>query len=356
MNWYARYRALHIDGGAPAERPWAVYYDGNFWGHQGRDRPGREFPVRAEFRWGTAAGLIPAVYRCGKGLVVDICLSIPGEQMGAWLEKRQAAGGEEARRRASESLPINVDLRGRIELNGRTLRPGRSCGAAWFPQPPEGMTNEEEALGVLEHYGLDPERAWVFRRMCFPWAAGRRPAVPGTMVLTLKPEEAELPGPVFAAKEGKTVKFLHPVTGEEHTLTVREAEQQRLPAEHLARLPQGWEWPAWYETVACAAEPELPEGKAFLRDRSRGDQPRRLPEGPARPADGAASAASVGVIGGADGPTVFFTGVEKKGEKQLGGCSSMYFDRPDRVEWQLIFRRQPWEAVRLELKPETPAE
>ena len=335
----------------PEEKPWEVYYDGNFWGHHGKDRPGKEVPVGKTFPWGTAEGLIPAVYLCGKGLVVDVCLSVPGERMKAWLEKWSAAEDGEARRRIAEANPINMDLQGEMEVNGRTLRLKHGCGTAWYPQPPEGEKNGEEARRVLEHYHLNPERAWVFRRMCFPWATKQRPAALGTMTLTLAPEEAEVPGPVFTAEAGKTVPFTHPVTGTQHILTVREVERQQLPEEHLTRMPEGWEWPRWYEAVSCTASPELPEGKVFLRDRSRGGQPRRLPESENRPAGGAAFSAFVGVIGGADGPTaVFFTGIGKEKGKRFGGCSSMYFTPPERVEWKLIFRRRPWEAVRLELK------
>ena len=329
---------------APQE-PWAVYYDGNFWGHHGQEEPGRELPVGKTFPWGEGTGYVPAVYVCGQGLAADICISAPAAQVDDFVAACLAAETEEEQEALVQKHPLGLDLGGQAEINGRRIRSHHGCGLTWLPHPPEGEENSAEAARALGHYGLDPSLGWAIRRMCFPWPDGQRPAALGTLGLTLEPEEREVPGPAFTAEPGRAVEFTHPVTGTRHVLTVEEREHGQLPEAALAHLPKDCDYPRWYETVTCAVEPALPGEKPALRDRSRGDRPRRQPV-PRGTGDGPAA---VGIIGGADGPTAFYLGGKPGDDRTLCGCSGLYFREPDGVEWQLIFRQRPWEAVALDL-------
>ena len=58
----------------PAAPEWKVYFEGNFWGHWGRGRAGTEIRLDQQFDWAGHHWVIPAVYSCGKGLVVDLCM------------------------------------------------------------------------------------------------------------------------------------------------------------------------------------------------------------------------------------------------------------------------------------------
>ena len=231
---------------------------------------------------------------------------------------------------------------------------GLEVGVYFFSQAVDEEEAVEEARQVLEHYGLDPQRGWSFRRMCFPWAGTRRPSSLRSLSVTFTPEKMEVPGPVFTAEKGRTIAFVHPIDKTRHVLTVQETEWSQLPEEALSWRKEEWDCPRWYESVGCTVEPALPDQNVFLRDRCGGDRPVRR----AVPQDGGAgcgSAASIGIIGGADGPTAIFFVADGEGKRHFGGCSSVYFERPDKVEWQLIFRRRPWEAVRLDLELGTQA-
>ena len=50
---------------------WKVYFDGDFWGHRGKDRAGKEIKLDKQFDWAGYHWVIPAAYSCSKGLVVD---------------------------------------------------------------------------------------------------------------------------------------------------------------------------------------------------------------------------------------------------------------------------------------------
>ena len=67
---------------------WKVYFDGNFWGHHGRERAGKEIPICKQFTWGDKVWHIPAIYSCSKGLVVDFCVQIPAEPIRKIKDKR----------------------------------------------------------------------------------------------------------------------------------------------------------------------------------------------------------------------------------------------------------------------------
>lgn len=79
---------LDLNPDAPQQPPeWKVFYDGNFWGHSGRGRAGKEVAIRKEFDWAGHHWLIPSVYLCGKGLVVDFCMQVAPSDIRAFMEK-----------------------------------------------------------------------------------------------------------------------------------------------------------------------------------------------------------------------------------------------------------------------------
>lgn len=66
---------------------WKVYFDGSFWGHWGKDRPGIERSIGKTFSWAGRDWLVPAVYSCGKGLVVDLCMRVEAGAIRAFMQK-----------------------------------------------------------------------------------------------------------------------------------------------------------------------------------------------------------------------------------------------------------------------------
>ena len=69
----------------PVKPEWKVTYDGGFWDNCGR--AGKEIPVGKTFSWGDEVWYLPAVYACGKGLVVDFCVEVAPERVKAFIDK-----------------------------------------------------------------------------------------------------------------------------------------------------------------------------------------------------------------------------------------------------------------------------
>lgn len=345
----------------PPERPeWKVYFENGFGSrHFGHDKPGKEIPIRKTFTWGGKTWHVPAVYACGKGLVVDFCVEIDPDELRAFLEKwRPWAEGdrpltpEDQERRDAEN-PMNVDYDPAVTVNGRELRRRSGNGFGWVPdscRSPEeqGQRNQGdwEAIWLMEHYGLDPEKGWAFLRDSFPWVTKTRPVLK-SLSLSLKAYPVSVPGPRFTVSgAGDSVEFIHPVTGETHTLRVVEYEKQ---AADMSRMPGEWEYPTHYTAMSYTVEPELPQQSLTVRDCAQGDTPRMRPleELGAAGADGSV-ACSIGIIGGADGPTTIMMVNGKRGQPHAA-CSALHFDLPEKIEWRVVFYQKMVEDMELDL-------
>ena len=66
---------------------WKVYFEENFWGHSGKDRAGTEIRLNKQFDWAGHHWVIPAVYSCSKGLVVDFCMRAEVEDIRRFIAK-----------------------------------------------------------------------------------------------------------------------------------------------------------------------------------------------------------------------------------------------------------------------------
>lgn len=353
-----------VTQGPPEKPEWRVYFNDGFSSrHFGHDKPGQEIPVNKTFTWGGKVWHIPAVYACGKGLVIDLCVEIDPAELRAFIEKWEGTLDRGLTQEEQEQMdaenPMTVDYDPKVTVNGRELGDRSGRGSGWTPMylRPEDCRGEYsqqdwENIWLMEHYGLDPEKGWMFWRDSFPWATKTKPAVK-TVSLSLEQLPAAVPGPRFTVSgAGDTVAFTHPVTGEPHTLYVAEYEQQEMGAEHLARMGDGeWEYPAHYTAMAYAVWPELQKGDLTVQDCGEGDRPRRkAPPAPNEFTPVGTAAISLGVIGGADGPTaILLTGGKSAGRR--AACSSLYFQPEGNIQWRMVFYHKAVEDIEVGLLP-----
>lgn len=352
IPWGPEYDGCVSEAPKPPERPeWKVYYGGDSaLNHAGRDKPGAEIPVGAKFEWAGHTWHVPAVYACGQGLVVELCMEVDPEAFAAfrvkwlpWFEGGREFTPEEQDQMRAED-PQTVEYEPTLTLNGKELKRRSGTGFGWMPASlrevcgQEGLFQQDwEAIWLMEHYGLDPERGWMFFRESFPWATKRRPAL-RSLSLRMSQYPKPVPGPRFSVQgPGDEVSFTHPVTGQAHTLRVLEYEEQEMDT---ALLDDDWEYPTHYMAMSCVVEPDLPKGELAIQDCGQGDRPRakRLPDS-SKPA----AACAIGIIGGSDGPAVILMGGKT-------GCprtafSALSFDRPGRVEWRMTFRQKTEEDM-----------
>lgn len=70
------YYDLDMNPDAPQPPPkWEVSFDGGFWSSR-QGCPGKELPIRKEFDWAGYHWMIPSMYLCGKGIVMDFCMRV----------------------------------------------------------------------------------------------------------------------------------------------------------------------------------------------------------------------------------------------------------------------------------------
>lgn len=196
----------------------SVYFDGSFWGHSGRDHAGREISINKRFRWADRDWLIPAMYICGKGLVVEFCMQIDPKQIMAFMDKWSLNMETDSYRNFSREQqmeidgenPLHFDFQPKVLLNGKELVTSHGCGVSYNPCLPEDIINELEAKQAMDYYGLDDSRGWMILRSAFPWKTKRRPEI-RTISVTMEQRMAAVPGMHFCVSAvGDSIEFCHP--------------------------------------------------------------------------------------------------------------------------------------------------
>lgn len=310
----------------PEPEPWCVRY------HGGRDKPGTELRLDRRFTWAGRECCVPAVYSCAKGLVMDVGMSAPVEDVLAFMARWAPQGkarysdfSKADRMRIEYEHPLSLDFSASVTVNGRVLDSEGASGWGWAPI--EGWENRE-AQRAVEHYGLDPGRCWQFMRIRFPWK--RRMEIK-SLDAVFTPERVDVPGECFTvSRAGEEVQLVSPVDGEQYTLTVCEYSAARTKF----RDDSEWEFPEQYVTLEYTLTPELDRDDFQLTDVSEGDRP-RLRRSSAGFGPTASASALIAVISGGDG-------------RHAAG-SSLYFEAPQQIEWLPVFREYPCEALELKL-------
>ncbi len=330
----------------PQAQQWAVYFDGSGHGHHGRARAGQEVPVGREFAFAGRKWVIPAIYACSKGLVMDFCMQVDPEEYrrfdAKWSETCFAAEDAPMSQREQMQMelenPLNLDFCPEVRVNGQSLK-WRGSSRSYFIPSDDLVEQDVDTMQMLEHYHLDRSFAWSFVRARFPWATGRRPEIK-TLELTMVQRPVTIPGDVFHVDgPGDRVEIIAPGGGEVYTLIVREYEQQTLNPEDLSR--ENMEFPTRYTLMRYTLSPELPGFS--VKDLSTCDQP-RLRQTSAAENTSCCCAAAIGVIGGADGPTAVFLAAPQK-EHMHSACSSLHFEPPERIGWYPVFQVSGQEAL-----------
>ncbi len=339
----------------PAEPEWKVYFNGNFWGHHGKDRAGTEIPLGKEFTWANHSWIIPAAYSCSKGLVMDFCMRVEPEEIQNFIRKwnlnpendSDENFTQEQQMQMEWENPCCLHFRPQLVCNGKTLRTSHGSGICFYPRMLEGWADQTEANWAVQHYGLDPAYCWVICRSAFPWA-GKRRSQAKTLSLTMEEQPGQLPGPHFKTHQpGDTFTFSHPASNVEYTLTVQELAPQTLPSRSFGS--DRWVYPTNMVAMSYTLSPE-PEEDLLIRDCREGDRPiEAAPKDPMCPTANmrptANSSAAVFAIGGADGPTSILFGNGKQG-KLRNTYSSLHFESMEEdIEWRIDFKVRRFEEA-----------
>jgi len=330
------------------ELPWQVYFGEGYHHHGGRNKPGMELPVNKQFDWNGNHYYIPAIYSCSKGLVVEFCIEIESDRIKEFLEKvenygdNEARWNEEIREEMHRSNPTNIDFHTEVMVNGKELRQRNGCGFGWMPESlwPEngGFAEQLEAEQIIRHYHLDRNKGWVFYRYSYEWATFRKPTVK-SLVLTLKAPQVSMAALRFATPEvGESITITRPLTGQEYILTIQEIENQEMDGNRMERLHHGeLEFPTHYKAMTYTLAPDLPGAQFMVQDVRQSDQPRKKARAEGK---NGTMAASIAIIGGADGPTSVFLVHNAATIRPHSACSGLRFEPVEEVEWKAVFREK----------------
>lgn len=328
---------------------WKVTFDGDF--HRNRGRAGKEIAVKKSFVWGKEKWYIPAIYACKEGLIADFCKETDCDTMKAFLDKWNLPEAmyqysEEQQEMIRNENPGNAEFTPLLFLNGKQLQWKHSYGDSWIP---ESCLEEECYRGTgakkaLDYYGLDLNHGWTIRRFAFSWATKNKPTIK-TLNLLMQRDPETIYGMHFVLpSEQEKIVFNHPVTGEEYTLSIQEFEFQQMKQSHFQN--DTMEYPEHFAVMTYTIEPEISGRDFMLRDCNDGDHPRLKNPDPNEFSPVGVSA--VGIIGGADGPTVVFM-ANGTSAKLRTACSSLYFEKPESIEWHMEFQVKTMEDIAVKI-------
>ena len=220
----------------PGMLRWTVGYGTGFSDHCDKDKAGQELRLNRQVQWGKHQWVIPSVYLCDNGVVVDSYLEVSGEVMEKFQEKwsnrslEQMSVEEQMRRKLED--PLGIDVRGGLLINDEPAPLKKISEVRWDPT----MDNDWHARRALEHYGLDRNKAYLLRREHF---LRRRKTPPiRELTLTLQAAPVSVPGQRFIApRAGDCMSFTHPATGQVHTLKVIAQTREALDPNFLSNHP-----------------------------------------------------------------------------------------------------------------------
>lgn len=319
------------------DKKYKVFYQGSLYGHFGRDHAGKELAVNKSFTWGGEEWLVPSVYFCGKGLVADMFKKVSVDSFREFIEKfgldeNSDCDGfsDEQQAEIEAENPLNSDISGSIQFGGRKSDMEFSSADCWNPLFPD---SGDAAEALLDIYGLDKSFCWLAVRMSIPWR-GRKPKKSDSLTLQLRAEKIPVPGAHFKAnRPGDKTEFTNPATGKTHILTVTDIKRQSL-----AQFPHiGKDEPKFFTLLRVEISPEISKDALLITDCAEGDRTHKgaLPR----------NASAIGIIGGADGPTVIIS----EYESGHTACSSMHFEPEYEPDWCMVFYNKPKEDIEIEL-------
>lgn len=318
------------------EKKHKVFYQGSLYGHFGHDRAGKEIEINKIFLWGGESWLVPSVYVCGKGLVADILKSVSVEDFRAFAEKFGLDEADDPENFSPQRLakaeaenPLGGGIYVTAKINGRESSMEFSSSDCWNPLSPDGGGSEP----LLEKYGLDKSFCWQITRVSIPWH-GRRPKKISSLSLLLRADRLRVSEVHFKAERpGDRTEFTNPATGKTHILTVTDIERQSL-----AQFPHiGKDEPKFFTLLRVGISPEISKDALLITDCAEGDRTHKgaLP----------GNTSAIGIIGGADGPTVIIS----EYESGHTACSSMHFEPEYEPDWCMTFYDKPREDIEVEL-------
>lgn len=208
------------------ENDFSVYFDGNLWVHPGRSRRGTEICINKEFEFAGRRFVIPSVWSCVGGLVVDVIMKVDASAFFAFIKKWNIDAETDVsdfepdiHDEIEQSNPLNFNYIASIRVNGRTLDRTGGCGISYIPCIESSLENTAVTESVIRHYKLLPGAGFMLMRHHFAWK--RRVKDLRSIEITLE----EIPSPITAHEfsigpKERSFSFHDPIANTERELMV----------------------------------------------------------------------------------------------------------------------------------------
>ncbi|WIV13730.1 sodium ion-translocating decarboxylase subunit beta [Proteiniborus sp. MB09-C3] len=297
-----------------------VYYNSSIWS-KGKGPCGLAQKTNWEFEYAGTKRIIPAIYRFSQGIVFDIITILDEKKLRKFFEKYEAI--EETltplqRRCAEQEHPYQSVPIKEIFINEKQVENGYSSSGA-MSIPWEKQNDELISLQRAYSSILKDTSCFACERFCVPYPETdskiqkllrflRLIKVDKIKLCTYPMEEffpLDIHFKMSVNEEQKELCFNHPITGIKHTLFFQNAETTEFPIT-INRNRILYNMHLMYEI-----EPALPQGDTLQFGTSiQYTEPEPIVDGFSPD-----SASSIGIIGGADGPTAIFISSSDKGKK-----------------------------------------
>ncbi len=321
---------------------WKVSFGQGFGAVKGHS--GKEVALGIHFDFAEHEFIIPSMYICGKGLVLDICMRIdPYEIEFLNAKYPQDELTEDKMMLRDAEHPLTFDYSAEIELNGVSI--SENCGYGLHFD--SNHSDDIESSSVISHYELDTYYNWLVRRISFPWSSSRAPKIK-TLDIKLTPEKVQIPGETFTVTS-KGQHFDFEYNGVSHRLDVTELQT------HTIGMRKSEEYPSNGLLMTYTVTPPLPN--LILKDITPADRPKPkkeldfvsvmtvpIPQNTA--VRGSNDTDILSIIGGSDGPTAVL--IHSPSEEKAV-VSSLHFEPITYVTWKMIFSETRFESVTVPL-------
>jgi len=160
---------------------WTVDFEGDFWRNFGWGS--KRIPIHQSFRYCDTTCLVPYIYLCPEGVVIDYCVGVKPEKIQTFLDKWNfsvRSNWDEFTPEEIEAIENEHPLRlhfdvDHIIINHGTLRKAHECSISYMPAScqPDVYKNQEAELEYIRRYGLDVNMGWVICRSSYSWDRAR---------------------------------------------------------------------------------------------------------------------------------------------------------------------------------------
>ena len=316
---------------------------------------GKEFSTDRCFSWNSSYANIhkkeiwhiPAVYVCNKCLVIEFCIEINPDLEKNFIQKiddmalDENALTEELKNQIKNENPLDVEFHPTVFVNNIQLMTQSCFGTSWIPAgcAPNATHNDHNAQYIIEHYGLDKTKVWIFQRWSFSWQDKKHDST-NSINIKLEREPIHIDGIHFVTPSAENeMTFTHPISRKEYTLKILEHEQQELDMSFY----EGFEFPKYNTALSFLIKPELPNQHFQIRDCLSDDRPLRSFK------ESHTEQSTIALIGGADGPTsIFFAGKRTNTNTHIA-MSALHFEPHKNVEWKIIFYEKIMDDIEISL-------